>query len=88
MSCIKRAENVGDLKMISFSDGGVLGLLTHLSQEAAGLNGHRSQFQFAVQNVADGVDVRYVGLLLLVGDHFAVPVHCELMDKKCYLYLQ
>lgn len=42
-------------------------------QQLSSLDGHRCQLPLALQNVSDGVDVRHVGLLLIVHWNFSVP---------------
>ncbi len=42
------------------------------SQKFPGLNGHRRELPLPLQDVADGIDVRNVGLLLVV--HWDLPV--------------
>ena len=42
-------------------------------QQLAGLDGHGRQLPLALQDVADGVDVRHVGLLLVVHGDLPVP---------------
>lgn len=43
-------------------------------QQFACLNGDRCQLQLALQNVSDGVDMRNIGLLLVIYRNFSIPV--------------
>lgn len=48
-------------------------------QEFASLNSNRSEFQFIIQYITNGIYVGYTGLLIITSNNFIVP---EIKDKS------
>ena len=46
----------------------------YLSEQSSSLNSDRSQFQFAIEDISDGVDVRHVTLFVVAANDLTVPV--------------